>query len=169
MHIEITTERLHLRPFTEADVDPLLAILGDAETMRWYPQPYTRDGVVGWIARNMKAYEDGFGLLATEDRKTDEFLGDCGPTIQEVEGEPHVELGWHVRRDRWGQGIATEAGAGCRDWCWTNLEVDHLISLIRPENRQSCRVAEKLGMRVWRETNRAGLRHFVYRIDRPTL
>jgi ribosomal-protein-alanine N-acetyltransferase len=170
VHIEITTERLRLRPFTAADVDPLLAILGEAETMQWYPEPYSREGVVEWIARSMNGYErDGFGLVVIEDRNTGEFLGDCGPTIQAVEGEPHVELGWHVRRDRWGKGIATEAGAACRDWCWTNLDVDHLISLIRPVNRQSWRVAETLGMTVWRETLRAGLRHFVYRIDRPTL
>jgi len=54
-----------------------------------------------------------------------------------------------------------------RDWCWTNGDVDHLISLIRPENYQSRRVAEKLGMTVWRETIRAGFRHSVYRLDRP--
>jgi ribosomal-protein-alanine N-acetyltransferase len=169
VHIEITTKRLRLRPFTVGDLEPLVAILGDAETMRWYPEPYSRDGVVEWIARNMKGYErDGFGLVAVEDRNTSEFLGDCGPTIQDVEGEPHVELGWHVRRDRWGQGIATEAGAACRDWCWTTLDVDDLISLIRPENYQSRRVAEKLGMMAAPPPPPPGLRHLVYRIDRPT-
>ncbi len=167
MDLVITTEHLRLRPLTMEDVEPLLAILGDAETMRWYPSPFDRVRVVDWIAGNLGSYErNGFGLLAVEDRETGEFLGDCGPTIQEVEGEPHVELGWHVLKDRWGQGIAAEGGAACRDWCWSNLDIDHLISLIRPENRQSWRVAEKLGMTVWRETTRAGLRHFVYRLDR---
>jgi ribosomal-protein-alanine N-acetyltransferase len=166
--IEITTDRLHLRPLAPDDLGPLVAILGDRETMRWYPEPYTRDGVVEWIARNTERYErDGFGLLAVEDGNTGQLLGDCGPTIQDVEGEEHVELGWHIRRDRWGEGLATEAGAACRDWCWKNLSVDHLISLIRPENRQSWRVAEKLGMTVWRETIRKDLPHLVYRIERP--
>ena len=32
----------------------LVAILGDVETMRWYPELYSRVGVVEWIARNMK-------------------------------------------------------------------------------------------------------------------
>lgn len=164
----VQTERLRLRPLTLDDVDPLLAILGDPETMRWYPEPYDRAGVVGWIERNIESYRgNGFGLLGVEDRRTGEFLGDCGPTIQEVEGQPHVELGWHTRRDRWGRGIATEGGAVCRDWCWSNLQADHLISLIRPENHQSLRVAEKLGMTVWRETMRADLLHRVYRLDRP--
>ena len=165
----IETERLRLRPMTPADVDALSLVLGDAETMRWYPSPFDRDGVVRWIENNVRRYErDGFGLLAVEERSTGEVLGDCGPTVQLVDGESYVELGWHTRRDRWGEGIATEGGEACRAWCWSNLDADHLISLIRPENRQSWRVAEKLGMTVWKETMHAGLLHRVYRIDRPT-
>jgi ribosomal-protein-alanine N-acetyltransferase len=166
--IEIRTDRLLLRPLDSGDVDPLLEILGDPETMRWYPAPLDREGVVAWIRKQLFRYEhDGFGLLAVEDLETGEFLGDCGPTIQDVDDVRHVELGWHTRRDRWGQGIATEGGAACREWCWANLDVDHVISLIRPENRQSRRVAEKLGMTIWRETMRKELHHFVYRLDRP--
>jgi ribosomal-protein-alanine N-acetyltransferase len=167
--VEIRTERLLLRPLTLADVDALSVVLGDAEAMRWYPAPLDREGVASWIEKQRGRYErDGFGLLGVEERTTRGFLGDCGPTIQHVDGEPHVELGWHVRRDRWGQGIATEGGAACRDWCWATLDADHLISLIRPENRQSWRVAEKLGFTIWKETERAGYRHFVYRLDRPS-
>jgi RimJ/RimL family protein N-acetyltransferase len=163
----IETQRLRLRPLSHDDVDPLSLVLGDPETMKWYPAPYDRDGVVRWIDRQLERYRvDGFGLLGVEERTTGELLGDCGPTVQLVEGEPHVELGWHIRRDRWGEGIATEGGAACRDWCWANLDADHLIPLIRPENRQSWRVAEKLGMGVWIETMHADLLHRVYRIDR---
>jgi ribosomal-protein-alanine N-acetyltransferase len=166
--LAIRTDRLRLRPMTFDDLDALSLVLGDPETMRWYPAPLDRPGVLRWIERNLERYEaDGFGLLAVEDRATGEVLGDCGPTIQLVDDEPHVELGWHTRRDRWGEGIATEGAAACREWCWVNLDVDHLISLIRPENRQSWRVAEKLGMTVWLETMHANLLHRVYRIDRP--
>jgi RimJ/RimL family protein N-acetyltransferase len=166
--LRLETPRLVLRPLVLDDVDALEAVLGDAETMRWYPAPFDRDGVVAWIDKQRERYDrDGFGLLAVEERSTGAFLGDCGPTIQLVEGQPHVELGWHTRRDRWGEGFATEAGAACRDWCWSNLDVDHLISLVRPENRQSWRVAEKLGMTVWRETMHANLLHRVYRMERP--
>jgi ribosomal-protein-alanine N-acetyltransferase len=167
MTIELITSRLRLRPFEETDLEPLLAILGDAETMRWYPAPFDRDRVVSWISGNRESYErNGFGLVAIEDRETGEFLGDVGPTIQDVDGVPHVELGWHVRRDRWGEGIATEAGLACRGWSWDNLDVDHLISLIRAENLPSRRVAEKLGMSTWRESTRHDLPILVYRIER---
>jgi RimJ/RimL family protein N-acetyltransferase len=164
----LLTERLRLRPLTPDDRDSLLAILGDADTMRWYPEPYDRAGVSEWIDRAVASYGKlGFGLLGVEERESGEFLGDCGPTIQPVDGELFVELGWHVRRDRWGRGIAPEAGAACRDWVFAAFAPPCLISLIRPENRQSWRVAEQLGMTVWKETDHAGLRHRVYRVDRP--
>jgi RimJ/RimL family protein N-acetyltransferase len=54
----------------------------------------------------------------------------------------------------------------CREWCFAHLDVDHLISLVRPENVASRRVAEKIGMHVWKETDHAGILHRVYRIDR---
>ena len=163
----LQTERLRLRPFTSDDLDPLLEILGDAETMRFYPAPFTRDRTRAWIERNQQRYaEDGFGLWAVEDRRTGEFVGDCGPTWQPVDDVPYVEIGWHVRRDLWGRGIAPEAGVACRGWAFANLDVERLISLIRPENLQSRRVAEKLGMTVWRETIHSDLPHLVYAIER---
>ena len=70
---------------------------------------------------------------------------------------------------RGGEGIATEAAEACRDWCWAELSVDHLIALVRPENLPSARVAQKIGMTV-RKRTRFGSEdwfHDVFRIDRP--
>jgi RimJ/RimL family protein N-acetyltransferase len=69
-----------------------------------------------------------------------------------------------VRRDLWGQGLATEAARICRDYGFARLSVDRLISLIRPENLASRRVAEKNGMVVWKEVVRVGVPHLVYAV-----
>ncbi len=166
----LETERVRLRPFASdrSDVDALARILGDPVSMRWYPAPFDRDATDRWVKRQLERYEvDGIGLLAIEDRATGEVLGDCGPMFQDVDGERFLELGWHVRRDRQGQGIATEAGAACRDWAFSIARAPFLISLIRPENVASWRVAEKLGFEIWRGTIRADWGHLVYRLDRP--
>lgn len=166
----IETDRLRLRAFHAdgSDVEALHAVLGDAESMRFYPAPFDREGARGWIEHQLERYDrDGFGLLAIEDRATGEVIGDCGPTVQGVDGEPYVELGWHVLVSRQRRGIATEAGLACRDAAFAVLDEPFLISLIRPENVPSRRVAEKLGFDVWRGTIRAGWGHLVYRLDRP--
>ncbi len=79
-----------------------------------------------------------------------------------------MEVGWHVKRSRWGQGIAPEAGAACRDRAFGELGLERIISLILPDNIQSRRVAEKLGMSVEKETafGPQGWKHFVYAVRR---
>jgi ribosomal-protein-alanine N-acetyltransferase len=165
----LETERLRLRPYRAEDLDDLHAMLSDPEHMRWYPAPFDRTTSRAWLERQIAAYGTrGFALWIVEDRATGEFLGTAGPTVQIVEDVEEVEIGWHTRPGRKGEGIAPEAATAARDWAFANLDVDHLISLVRPENLASVRVAEKLGMHVDREADYKGLRHRVYRIERVT-
>jgi RimJ/RimL family protein N-acetyltransferase len=165
----LETERLLLRPYRLEDLDDLHAMFSDPEHMRWYPEPFPREGSLDWLERQMARYRTrGYALWIVEDRRTGEFLGTAGPNLLTIEGVDEVEIGWHTRPGRKGEGIAPEAGAAARDWAFDNLEVDHVIALVRPENRSSGRVAEKIGMQVDREGYYKGLRHLVYRIDRVT-
>jgi [ribosomal protein S5]-alanine N-acetyltransferase len=167
MKIVLETPRLILREFTPEDAGALARVISDPETMRYYPVPYDRRGVEEWIVRNQRRYQqDGHGLWAIDLRVTGEMIGDCGITGQNVDGELLPEIGYHLRRDMWGQGYATEAARACRDYGFAQLNVEFLISLIRPENVPSCRVAERNGMTVWKETTRAGLKHLVYSVWR---
>ena len=163
----LQTTRLLLREFASQDADALALVLSDPQNMRYYPAPYDRVGVKQWIERNRQRYQDdGVGLWAMELTNTHEFIGDCGITRQQVEGERLYEIGYHLRRDFWGQGLATEAAIACRDWAFAHLNTDRLISLIRPENLPSRRVAERAGMTVSKEVNWRGLPHRVYSIER---
>jgi RimJ/RimL family protein N-acetyltransferase len=94
------------------------------------------------------------------------MIGDCGITRQQVNGESLYEIGYHLRRNLWGQGLATEAAIACRGWGFANLSVDRLISLIRPENVPSQRVAERNGMKIWKEIDWRGFRHRVYSVTK---
>src|SRR5260370_42449278 len=144
--------------------------------MRYYPVPCDRAGVEQWIERNRRRYRgDGVGLWAMEltarqdseaQNDVQKIIGDCGIILQEVEGEHFYEIGYHLRRDFWGQGLATEAAIACRDWAFAHLKADRLISLIRPENLPSCRVAERIGITIWKEVQRRGLPHCVYSIEK---
>jgi ribosomal-protein-alanine N-acetyltransferase len=168
--VMIETERLLLRPYRQDDLDDLALMFADPEHMRWYPAPFTREESQAWIDKQFERYErDGFGLFVVELLENGGFAGTVGPTMQQVEGEPRVEIGWHIRPALKGRGLAVEAGDAARAWAFANLDVDHVISLIRPENTASCRVAEKLGMTIERETDHAHMKHYVYRSDRPDL
>jgi RimJ/RimL family protein N-acetyltransferase len=163
----LETQRLRLREFEPEDVDALATILSDPQAMLYYPMSFDHAAVADWIQRNRTRYaNDGYGLWAMILKSTCELIGDCGLVRQSVEGVDEVEIGYHVRSDLWGRGYATEAALACRDYGFANLKVDRLISLIRPENLASRRVAEKNGMTIWKEVTRANLLHYAYAIKR---
>jgi RimJ/RimL family protein N-acetyltransferase len=150
------TRRLSFAEMMEDDLDDMAALLGDADVMRHYPRPKTRDEARSWISWNQDLYQrEGFGLWVIRLRATGEFAGDCGLTLQEVEGT--VEVGYHVRADLQGLGYATEAAAACRDHARQVLGLRRLIAIIDPDNKPSQRVAEKIGLRFERDaTYRSG-------------
>jgi RimJ/RimL family protein N-acetyltransferase len=168
--LALQTQRLSLREFEAEDLDALATILSDPETMRYYPAQFDRADVADWIQRNRTRYaNDGYGLWAMILNSTGELVGDCGLVRQNIDGVDEIEIGYHVRRDLWGQGFASEAAQACRDYGFSTFGVDRLISLIRPENLASRRVAEKNGMTVWKEVTRANLLHYVYAIKRDQI
>jgi [ribosomal protein S5]-alanine N-acetyltransferase len=163
----LETERLSLREFVPEDVDALALVLSDAETMRYYPAALDRAGVAAWIERNRRRYaEFGYGLWAMVLKSSGEVIGDCGLTQQNVDGTDEIEIGYHVRRDQWGQGYASEAARACQKYGFTRLGAERLISLIRPDNLASRRVAEKNGLTLWKEVLWRDLLHCVYVIRR---
>ena len=164
----LETERLLLREFFPNDVDALALVLSDHETMRFYPAALDRAGVAAWIERNRRRYtEAGNGLWAMVLKSSGEVVGACGLSRQTVDGTDEIEIGYHVRRDLWGQGYAPEAARACQGYGFARLGADRLISLIRPENLPSRRVAEKTGLSLWKEVIWRDLPHCVYVIRKP--
>jgi [ribosomal protein S5]-alanine N-acetyltransferase len=163
----LETERLLLRRFVPGDANALAAVLGDAVAMEFYPAALDRSAVKQWIAKNIERYRHhGHGLWAMLLKEPRELIGDCGCTLQEVESKNEIEVGYHVRRDLWGRGYATEAARACIDYAFRELRARRVISMIRPENVRSIRVAEKNGMKCektifWRNYN-----HCIYAIRR---
>lgn len=165
----LETKRLILREMTPNDVDDLLKILSDPEAMQFYPQPFDRQMTQAWIERNIQRYaRHGFGLWALISKENGELIGDCGLVVQEVDGVEEVEIGYHIRRNLWGKGLATEAAQACRDYGFNQLGFDKLISLVNPVNAASRRVAEKNGMRLLKEMEWRNKPTCIYAVERSS-
>jgi RimJ/RimL family protein N-acetyltransferase len=167
MALFLATPRLELRPLNLDDLDDLAVMLGDREALSQWGEPLDRLGARQWIERNLARYEaDGYGRCAVILLGTGELVGDCGLINTTVEGKSEIELGWIVRRSHWGRGIATEAAAAWRDYAFDVIGLERIVSMISPQNSASCRVAEKLGMKVEREATWGGLPHLMYSLTR---
>lgn len=142
----LKTQRLILRAFCEADLDAYAEMCADPEVMRYIGkgQPLSRSE--SW--RNMAAmlghwFLRGYGMWAVEACQTKAMIGRIG--CWQPEGWPGFEIGWTLRRAYWGHGFATEAARAAMSYAFDQLQQSHVISLIRPDNTASRRVAEKLG------------------------
>ena len=83
----LETKRLFLRELTEDDYEPLFSVLADSDIMMHYPYTFDESRVRGWIAKNRERYRAfGFGLWAVVLKETGEMIGDCGITMQNING-----------------------------------------------------------------------------------
>jgi RimJ/RimL family protein N-acetyltransferase len=143
------TSRLILRIFNESDVDPLLGFRGDPEVMRFSIKgPETREEIqTNYLPGCLRRYaRDGLGQWAVVRKSDGLCVGECGICAQEVDGEREFEISYRLRRDCWGNGLATEAARACRDYGFKQAGLRRLVSIIESENAASIRVAEKMGM-----------------------
>lgn len=151
---ELTTERLRLRQWRNADELPMMEINLDPEVARYVNRSADAAASRVFLAEAQAHWDrHRCGLYALEGRdqaRQGVLLGFVGlafpgflPSLAH-----RLELGWRLRRDAWGQGYATEAATAVRDHAIAVVGAPDLISIIHPENERSRRVAEKLGMTV---------------------
>jgi len=150
--IILKTDRLFLREMTMDDFDALYKVLADRNIMQHYPYTFDEKRVSDWIERNMNRYKEyGFGLWAVCLKETGEMIGDCGLTLQNIEGEMLPEIGYHIRADLQRKGYAKEAAAAVRDWAFANTDYPALYSYCKYTNVGSYKTAESIGMHFEKE------------------
>lgn len=148
----IETDRLILREYTIRDFEALYEIMSDPETMQHYPKPFDEERTKNWIEWNLKNYKEyGFGLWAVVLKETSQFIGDCGLTIQNIDGEYLPEIGYHIHKKYWRRGFGSEAAKAVRDWAFENTKYDRLYSYMKYTNIGSYSTAAANGMRKIKE------------------
>ena len=131
----------------EEDFDDLYKILSDAETMKYYPRPYGENGTRRWINWCLDSYrQNDFGLWALELKDTGTFIGDCGISMQNIDGETLPEIGYHINKAYWQKGYAKEAATAVRNWLFENTNFDCAYSYMNQENLPSYATAASIGM-----------------------
>jgi RimJ/RimL family protein N-acetyltransferase len=166
----LDTPRLVLREMAAEDRPFVAEMLADPDVTRYYERQFDADDVRAWMNRQQRCYaEDGHGLWLVVERDSGEPVGQVGLMMQEVEGVRRPEVGWLLHRPFWGRGYATEAGAATRDAAFTRWGYAQVISLIRPANEPSRRVAERIGMAPGSRVHFHGFEHIVYEVSRAAV
>lgn len=161
----IETERLFLRTWmVPGDVEDAYRIYGDPEVMRYVPrQPKTLEEMPAFLeALNaISEREAGLGLWPVVEKASRSVIGVCG--LVHIPQTTEIEIGWHLRRDVWGRGFASEMAEAVLAYGFTQLGIARIYALIEPMNAGSIAVANRLHMRfdrVYRAYHRDMLRYY---------
>lgn len=142
--LQIETARLVLRVPRLDDLEPMAAMMSDAETARFIggvmPKPVVWRVLMSLIGA---WHAHGFAMFSVFEKGTGRWVGRLGPW--QPEGWPGTEIGWSIVRDRWGRGYATEGATAATDWAVDTLGWTDIIHSIAPLNVSSARVAQRLG------------------------
>lgn len=165
----LTTDRLLLRAWREADFDAFAAMMADDAVAEFLTiDRRAPDRATNWRTMAMLIGHwriRGFGMFVVEERATGAFVGRIGPW--RPEGWPGFEIGWGLARQHWGKGYAVEAARAAGQWAFETFDPPEVISLIHVDNVRSQNVAMRLGERPGVATLHAGQPHVIWRATRP--
>lgn len=146
--VTIAGERISLRDFAPGDLDPSMAIVGDDRITRSLSfDSRTRDVQRRRLAEDI--------ARARGDPRPDYYLAIVTNEAELLIGFVRLgllahrgsELGYALRRDHWGRGYATEAGALMLDHAFARLGIHRVQAACGPDNEPSKRVLDRLGFR----------------------
>jgi ribosomal-protein-alanine N-acetyltransferase len=148
--MEISTDRLLLRPYRLDDLDALHAFQSDAEALQYEPWgPHTREMVhaqlVSTIGLSHKITRRHLEL-AIERRSDGQVIGSCRLQLPKSSQAGWATLGYVLGRAYWGQGYATEAAQGLITYARAHGGVMGVRAISDSHNTASTRVLEKCGM-----------------------
>ena len=139
-----------LRPWSDADVPAVAEACRDPEIAHWIddiPSPYTRADARAYVAACRRGWKEGsLWAFAVVDAETSEVVGSCGVAWQD-HPQAVAEIGYWVRAEDRGRGIATRAVRLVSEWAFQKGGVQRLQLRADALNRASQRVAENAGFR----------------------
>jgi len=150
----LTTARLRLEPFDLSHLDGLHAMNADPEVMRYISgRPETREETLAVIERVQARWREfGYSWWSFVDRAGGQVVGaGCIQNLRRTDTpapDPAcpLEIGWRLRRDRWHQGLASEAAIAMADFAFGPLAAPELYAVCDPANAASAAVMQRMGM-----------------------
>ncbi len=144
-----SSDRLGFRPWTMDDVAAMAVVSADPQVMEYFPSTQSREVTEGFVKRMITQYEEhGLCYFPAVLLATGEVIGFIGVCYQDWEADflPAYDIGWRLRVDTWGRGLATEGARACLDYAFRQKGLEKILSMAVVQNAPSIRVMEKLGM-----------------------
>jgi len=166
----MTTERIGFSKWKDDDLPLAKLLWGDPDVTRFICATgrFTEREILDRLnleIRNDTLHQVQYWPIF--ERTTTELIGCCG--LRPCEGEPGVfEIGFHLRKQFWRKGLASESARAVIDHAFDALRVRELRAGHHPQNDASRKLLLNLGFQYEKDTFYAptGLYHPTYRLTR---
>ena len=157
LDLPLRTERLELREHHADDLDDLLVFHGDPRVTRYTPWPVrdreqTREALDVRIPRTRATAAGDVISLAVVERASGTVIGEA---LLKRESDTAAEVGYAIRTDRWGQGLAGEAVGRLLEAA-AGLGVREVRAVVARGNDASVRLLGRLGFTEPADAGAAG-------------
>ena len=166
-NVILETDRLRFAIWRWEDWEGFRTLTADPMVVRYIGtgEPWSDERVQEFVARQCENWEKyGICLWKLLPKDSDIQIGICG--LQRLPAGPDVEIGWWLAPSHWGQGLATEAARHALAYGFEVSNLQRIVAIAHPANRDSLRVMERIGMRFEREAVHKGIRVVIYAIER---
>ena len=170
-NIFLELERVYLRYISRKDFDILKSMLQDREIMYAWEYLFSDDEVWSWIDRTLECYKRyNLGYFIIEDKLLNSVIGQAALMPDIIQNKQYYEISYMLKKPFWSRGYATECAEGLAKYAFTKLNLNEVIFEIRPENRTSCKVAERLGAAIdgsfIKNVKGKRMRHLIYKLKK---
>ncbi|HTK33774.1 MAG TPA: GNAT family N-acetyltransferase [Caulobacteraceae bacterium] len=164
--MNFATERLFVERLDQKHLGELTTLHLDPEVSRYLGGVRSPEQTAAYLEANLTHWADhGFGLWIVRARNG-EFAGRAGIRHTVLEETPEVEIAYTIRRELWGQGLATEVSEALIHLWRSELATPSLVGIASVANFASRRVLEKTGFAHEREAIYQGEPVALYRLMR---
>lgn len=143
------TERIGFSKWSKADINMATLLWGDEDVTKFISASgrFTVQDIKGRLETEMLNEESRrIQYWPFFEITSGEFIGCCG--LRPFSSEHHsYEMGFHLRKEFWGMGYASEAAKKVIEYGFTALKADKLYAGHHPENRASQKLLTKLGFK----------------------
>ena len=170
-NVMLESERLIFRKMTDGDFDELAVMFRDMDVMGAWEHTFTDDQIQKWIEKQIERYKKEIvGYFAAIRKDTSEFIGQMGLAWNDFGEWRALEICYMLKREHWGMGYANEGAAALADYAFDAIGVNKVYASVRPENKRSIRVAERIGMRAEgsfiKRYNDKDMEHIIYSMSK---
>ena len=151
MNLSITTPRFLLRPVNLEDAEDFFELDSNPEVHRYLGnEPVTSiEQSINAIKGVLQQYQDvGLGRMAIIDKKSNEFIGWSGLKLEKHirPGMEYYDLGYRLKQQYWGNGVATETAIASLDFGFNELNLEVINAAAHHQNAASNHILRKIGM-----------------------